>query len=136
MRQRAEEELKESSNSNIIYSCANSSMPASRSSSSMLMISTSSLKYVSSSSSSSNLNHVLGNSCKPNSTLSCNESAEFALNCTIPEPSSSPVTVINSSDTKPSITPIMLEKQLFDDSLLRFWRTGCLFNAWDSREDD
>lgn len=105
MRQRDEEEVKESSISTI-SSSANSSMPACRSSSSMLAI------------------------------RSCSESAESALNCTIPQPSSSPVIVLNSSDTKPSITPITLEKQLFDDSLLRFWRTGCLFHAWDSREDD
>ncbi len=49
--------------------------------------------------------------------------------------SSSPMPTL-SSTTQASIKPAVLEKQLFDDSLLRFWRTGCLFDTWDSRKDD
>lgn len=42
-------------------------------------------------------------------------------------------------ETKSNTThlqPQVLEDQLFDDSIFRFWRTGAEFNIWDSVEDD
>jgi hypothetical protein len=30
----------------------------------------------------------------------------------------------------------VLENQLFDDSIVRFWRTGATSNVWESTEDD